>query len=130
MESPELNDLSLLRVTVGFARTVRAFVLSNLGNNGSRLTGAELHRGEGPQTAKSWWQGFSFLTSFRNLKAQQSYFPWVRYDLRMAGSPPEQRIVAQQTSDGALYKILQQLSVVSKQAGLGDVWDLDPWKAD
>lgn len=69
VESPELNHVSLLRVTVGFARTVRAFILSNLGNNGSRLTGADLHRGEGPQTAKSWWQGFSFLTSFRNEKA-------------------------------------------------------------
>lgn len=39
----------------------------------------------------------------------------------MAGSPPEQRIVAHQASDGALYKILQQLSVVSKLTGLGDV---------
>lgn len=48
----------------------------------------------------------------------------------MAGGLPEQRIVAHHASDGALYKILQQLSVVSKLAGLGDVLDLDPWKAD
>lgn len=69
VESPGLNNFSLLRITVGFARTVRAFILSTLGNNGSGLTGAELHRGEGPETGKSWWRGLSFLTSFCNEKA-------------------------------------------------------------
>lgn len=42
----ETHNLSLSRVTVALARTVRTFTLLNLGNNGSGLTNAELHRGQ------------------------------------------------------------------------------------